>query len=801
MITDLAYDMRFAVRSLARRPGFTAVALVTLALGIGANTAVFSVVNALLLRPLDYASPERLVAVWPDRFMSYHDVLYVREHAQSFQSFAGLVPGWDMTLTGSGEPAKLEGARPTEGLFTTLGVTPDLGRTFRPEELVPGGDDVVILSHGIWRTRFGGDSTIIGRRLILDGAPHTVIGVMPAGFEIRQPDTDVWKPLAVDPEEWYHRGGGILALARLREGISLDQARLEFQALTRQMREEFAYPDDYDRSADVIPLHEQVVGNLRPALMVLLGAVGFILLIAGANLGNLLLARAGGREREMGVRAALGAGRGRLVRQLLTESAALSLGGGALGLGLALWGVRVLSLLLPAATPRATTIAVDFRTLAVCAALALGTGILFGLAPALSATRADLAGSLRGARGTGGTRGISGSRTRSALVVSEVAIALVLLIGAGLMIQTLWRLQRVEPGFRTENVLTLSIQPTGSEFRSAPRLLAFYDRLFERIEALPGVSSAGAIQHLPLSGGGGWGQDIDVEGRPLARGETPTRVAWRVVGGDYFQAMAIPLLAGRGFEATDQLEATPALIVNELMAEQIWPGESALGKRIRAVNATGGEWATVVGVVGNARHSGLDSDPDPELYRPITQYPHRGMTLAVHTASNPLGLARSVSEAVWSINADVPITDVRSLEQVVSASIAGPRMIMSLLATFAAVGLALGAVGIYGVIAYGVSQRRREIGIRIALGAETHYVIGMVLGQGMRYAALGVAIGLAGALLLGRALQGLVFEVSTSDPATLATLSIFLLAVAALASYVPARRAASVDPMTALHED
>jgi putative ABC transport system permease protein len=386
------------------------------------------------------------------------------------------------------------------------------------------------------------------------------------------------------------------------------------------------------------------------------------------------------------------------------------------------------------------------------------------------------------------------------LVVSGVATALVLLIGAGLMMQTLWRLGRVEPGFRAENVLTLTVQPTGPEFQSRPNRRVFYRRLFERIETLPGVESVGAIQHLPLSGGS-WATDIDVQGQPLAPGATPPRVGWRIVGGDYFRTMGIPLRVGRVFAPTDRLEAAPVVVVNELMAKRIWPGETALGKRIRAKQATADEWATVIGIVGNVRHRRLDAGAEPELYRPLTQYPHGGMTLAVRTSSEPLALARPVSDAIWAIGPNVPITGVRSLEQVVSASVAEPRLTMLLLAVFAAVGLALGGVGVYGVVAHGVAQRTREIGIRIALGAETRAVIGHILGQGMGYAVGGVGIGLVGAMLLSRFMKGLVFEVSTTDPTIFAALSLFLVGVAVLASYVPARRASRVDPVTALRDE
>lgn len=502
----------------------------------------------------------------------------------------------------------------------------------------------------------------------------------------------------------------------------------------------------------------------------------------------------------MAIRASLGAGRWRLVRQLLTESAALAAFGGVAGPLLAVWGVNLITRMLPTDTPRASGIALDVNVLAVCGALAIGSGLLFGLAPALVTVRSDLASLLRGAGRVGGRGGTGGERTRSVLVVAEVALALTLIVGAGLMLRTLWNLSAVDPGFEPRNVLTLKVQPTGATFGAGEGRTEFYRRVFGRLEALPGVEAAGAIQHLPLSGGS-WGTAVDVEGIELPADDERPVVGWRIIGADYLRAMRIPLLRGRAFDVSDGPDAAPVLIVNESLARRFWPGADPLGKRLRARNATGGEWAEVVGVVADVHHIGLDFDPVPELYRPLTQYPHGGMTLVVRTRTRPETLVRGVAETVWSVHPDVPISDVRTLGQVVYRSVAGPRLILTLLGGFAATGLLLGAVGIYGVIALSVAQRRREIGIRMALGAEPGRVMRTVVSAGIRLAAIGALIGVTAALILTRTMGSLVFDVSVTDPMTILFTALAVLATAAVSSIVPARQAIRVDPLTALREE
>jgi putative ABC transport system permease protein len=673
-----------------------------------------------------------------------------------------------------------------------------VGRALQREEEAPGADDVVLLNAYLWRSRFGGDPAIAGRRLVLDGVPHTVAGVMPEGFELYQPQTQVWRVLAADPEEWYYRGSGLFAVGRLRPGATLEQARADLRRLVPRMRDAFGLPDEYGIDADVEYLKPWLLGPLRPMLLVALGVVGFVLLLAGANLAGLLLARAAGREREIAVRTALGASRSRLVRQLLTESVFLSLMGGVAGLALAYWGMALAVRMLPAGTPFAAGIGIDPLVLAVSAALIASAGIVFGLAPALASVRLDTQRALRGT--PGGGIGLTGRRTRAALVAGEVGIATVLLVGAALMLQTIWRLQHIDAGFRIDGVLTLQLQPTGAGFRDPERRVTYYGSVFDRLGGLPHVRAIGAIQHLPLTGSG-WSTDVEIEGRPVAPGATPPRVGWRVVSGDYFRALGIPLLAGRAFDARDRVNAPTVALVNQTMARRFWRGESPLGHRIRAGNATRDEWATVVGVVGDVRHDALNSALEPELYQPFAQNRLGGMSVVIRTDGDPMRLATTAVAAVRAIDRDVPIGAVRSLRQVAAASLTPRRTVLSLLGVFALVGVVLAIAGTYGVVAHHVASRTREFGIRMALGARPHSVVGGSLRQGVRLAAIGVLCGTFGALLVGRWLRTFVFEVTSRDPLTLGTVAVFLLVITALASYLPARRAARIDPVAALRAE
>ena len=795
----LAGDLRYAIRGLVRRPGFTLVAVLTLALGIGANAAIFSAVRGILLRPLPFRAPERLVAFNAEQFVSNAEVLFLKHNAKTLGGVAAISPGWGMALTGVGEATQLTTARVTTNLLDVLGVRPMIGRTFQESESIPGNEMVALLGYSLWAERFGSDPAVVGRNVVLDGTPYNIVGVLPPAFEVLGKPADLWTPLVFDPTAWFHKGAVSWFVGRLRDGTTIEQSRAELAALFPRMRETFEYAPEYYRNVSLVPLQERTVGSVRTALLVLLAAVGFIVLIAGANVGNLLLMRAAGRRREIAVRTALGASRPRVIAQMLVESVVLALGGAVAGVALGAVGVRVLRASLPADTPRLASITLDGIVLAVCATLAILIGIAFGLAPALLASRADAQDALRGARGVAGRAG--GERTRGTLVVGEVALTLVLVIGAGLMMRTLWSLSHVDAGFRAGGVLTLRVQPSGERYNTNEKRVHYVQTLLERLGALPGVQSTGMIHHLPLAGYA-WYANVDLEGHVRAPNEAPLRSGWRVIEGDYFETMGIPLVRGRGFSPSDTRSATPVVIVNDAFARAAWPGEDPIGKRFTAGNATRGSSAvTVVGVVGDVRHVSLEARPEPELYRPHAQTPMGAVTLALRTSGDPLVLAGLARQAVTTIDANVPISDVRSMEQVMAESVARPRLIMSLLLVFAGVGVMLGAVGVYGVIAYAVGERRREIGVRIALGAEPGRVAGGVLAQGLRYAAVGVAIGLAGSLAVTRVMRTLVFGVSTTDPLTFVGLSLFLVVVAAVASYLPARQAARTDPMVALRAD
>ena len=791
MLQSVGQDVRVAFRMLRQRPAFTATALLTLALGIGANTAVFSVVHGIVLEPLPYAAPDRLLGLWPGHFFSNAEMLFLQDRSRSLERVELFSPGWSMALTGVGEPAQLAAARTSTGFFETLGVRPILGRTFVGDDGKPGSSNVVMLSHELWRSRFGGDPGIVGRQVTLDGAQHVVVGVMPSTFGFYRNGVEVWTPLAIDPAAWFHRGGTSIGIARLAPGATTEMALAELRTFIVPMRDAFQYAADYGEDVNVVPLHEMLVGDVRTTLLVLFGAVGFIVLIAAANVGNLLLVRAAERSREIAVRVALGAGRGRIVRQFLIESVTLSTLGGALGLGLGWLGVGALRRVLPPDTPRLDDVGVDLTVLAVCAVVAVGTGILFGLAPALLAARTDPQRALRARTGGGGAG--TGERIRGMLVAAEVALAFVLVVGAGLMLRTLWNLSRVDPGFRSESVLTFSLQKTG---RQATQQRYYLD-VIDRVGRIPGVEDVGAIHHLPLSGFS-WYSDLEIEGRTLPPGASPLRAGWRLIVGDYFPAMGIPLLAGRAFEPRDDTAATPVAIVSRSFADRIWPGENAIGKRFTAGNATLRRPVTVVGIVGDVRHETLTGAPAIELYRPATQQLAGAMQFTVRTAGEPTSLAATVREAVRSVDPNVPIANMRALDAVVAQSIAGPRVVMSLLLVFALVGVALGAVGVFGVVAFAVSQRTHEIGLRIALGAGTSSIARMVIWSGSRYAIAGLVAGFLAALALSGVMRGLVFGVGATDPLTYLALAALLFGVVVAASLVPARRATQVDPMDVL---
>jgi putative ABC transport system permease protein len=803
----LRQDLRFASRRLFKSPGFTLVSLLTLALGIGANSAIFSIVNGVLLKPLPYHEPERLVGLYHlsegrRAVMSGPNFADVRRLSVALDD-AAAVSRYRTILTGRGEPARLDAAAVSAGLFDLLGVPPLLGRTFRSDENEPGRTNVVVLSYGAWQERFGGDRAILGTSVTLDGTSREIVGVMPAGFSYPAARA-LWTPIEHTPEflstqraSWY-----LTVIGRAKRGVPLEQVRAEVQAIGRQLARQ--YPDSNDGlEFTAVPLHEAMVGDIRTAVLVLLGAVGLVLLIACANVANLLLARAAAREGEMAVRAALGAGRGRLIRQLFTESILLGLVGGALGLLLAVWGVEFLVALEPQGIPRLDDVTVDTTVILFTMGTAVLTGIVFGVVPAFQAARSCLSSTLReGGRGvlTSG----AGAHMRGALVIAEMALAVMLLAGAGLLIRSFTKLAAVDPGFRVGPALTFELSlPEGRYGEELPRI-AFFDQLLPRLRAIPGVQNAGAALSLPLSGNS-LVFTFAVEGRPPVPPAQEPAMQARIATAGYFDAIGIPLKRGRLFDDRDR-EGTPQVVLlTESAAKQYFPGEDPIGRKIRLgwgrgegrPNA-GGE---VVGIIGDVKDAGLHEADPPQIFLPYRQLPVQGMSVVLRTAVPPASIAAAVRREVAAVDPGMPVASVKTLEQIVSRSISQPRFYMMLLSVFAGVALALAAVGIFGVLSYSVAQRTREIGIRMALGAQARAVRRMVVRQAMLLAGGGVAAGAVAAWVLSRTLTSLLFATSPGDPVTFASAMAVLLAVALVASYVPARRATRVDPMLALRTE
>ena len=809
LVEDLWRDIRYAARILKKSPGFTAAAILTLALSIGANTAIFSVVHAVLLRPLPFRNPDRLAMVWeessfmgfpqdtpaPANFVDWKD----RNHV--FEDMAAL-RGDLMNLTGDGPAEEVEAKKATANLFPLLGVRPLAGRTFLPEEDQEGAANVVVLSQGLWVRRYSASAAMIGKRILMSGQSYTVVGVLPPGFDF--PDrVDVWIPLALSREDRRKRDSHFLeVVGRLRAGVTVGQARADMAAIARQLERE--YPETNSRiGAAVIPIHDQFVGDLRLGLIVLLAAVGGVLLIACANLANLLLARATVRQREMAVRMALGAGRNRIVRQVLTESILLSLLGGAAGVLLASWTLGFLTKLIPLALTTSTTIRLNGPVLMFAAAVAACAGILFGLAPALQISMVTIAETLK----QGGRSGVSSSRrrVRSALVVAQVSVSVVLLIGTGLMLQTLWRLQ-VDPGFRPEHVLCLRTSLSGSRYEQLKDRVAFYERVLARVKVLPGVMSAGYTTFLPLTNRGGT-SGFAIEGRPKVTAGARDDANHRVVTPDYLRAIGVPLIAGRFISEMDGPDAAPVALVNQTMARQYWPGEDPLGKHFKlGDDASAVPWITVVGVVGDVRQMGLDVPARAEMYFSYRQPPgsygyFTPRDLAVQVTGDPLSIVSAVRRAVAEVDKDQPTSHVRPMGALLDSEVASRRVLAELLGAFAILALALASLGIYGVLAYAVTQRTSEIGLRMALGAREQDVLRSVMGQGARLIATGVVLGLAGAWLVTRLMGSLLYGIAATDLGTFITSSALFLFVGLSACYFPARRAARVDPTLALRHD
>jgi len=814
MMATLMGDIRYALRGMLTKPAFSAIVLATLALGIGANVAIFSVVNGVLLRPLPYPQADRVVQiehVEPYTTVSEPEFVDYRDGTKRFERMAAFSQGAG-TLTGEREPERVTIARVSDGFFPILGVPTEVGRTFVPEEDRRRGFPrrAAVLSHGLWTRRFGADKSIVGKEIRINDVSVTVVGVMPERFKYPSSEIALWMPLRLNYDTLWTRNNHYLWLiARLKPGVSAAAAESDLNTLAKQFVRD--YPAVYGQGlvASATPLPDKLLGKTRPYLFALLGAVGFVLLIACVNVANLLLARGEARRKELAIRTALGASRGRLARQVLTESATYAVAGGLLGIALAWWGQHALRAAAPASIPRVDQVTIDGGVLAFALLVTSLTGVLFGLIPALRGTRGDTVGTLREGGKTSSQFGIG--RARGVLVVSEVALAVVLLTGAGLMIRSLWKLQAIDLGFNPKNVLAMSVsfpEPRGNlDDPSGPQrtITQFYRDLTDRVQALPGVRSVGAVGDLPLSGGlSMW--SILIDGSPMVPvSQAPAAMPQQVTSG-YFRTMGIPVLRGREFTAEDRADAPLVALVNETAVKKFWPNKNPIGGTIKMLNPSS-PWATVVGVVKDVRSAGYQEDIPPTMYFPHAQagqsayYTPAAMSLVIKAEGDPTTLAGPVRQVVHQLNAMTPVSQVQTMEAAVAASVASRRFSTELLAGFAALALVLAGIGIYGVIAYDVSQRTYEIGLRMALGAQSGQVAGMMLGRGVRMVALGLVIGVGGSLAVTGVLKSLLVDVSRLDPVTIGGVVVVLAVVAAGAAYLPARRASAVDPMVALRRD
>jgi len=810
-------ELRFAFRILIKNPAFSLIGIITLALGIGATTAVFTLVNSLLIRPLPYADPSRLVLLF-EHFRAQHleaipvsppEFLEYKAQLRSFDKLAAFTTA-TYNLAESNTPERVFGAVVSADLFPLLGIKPIRGRTFRPEECQVGRDDVVVISDRLWRRKFNRDPQVLGSKLLADGRAFTVVGIMPARFEFPLPlfnitgfqfgeQVDIWQPLGFKDVEMKNRGSrGYGVIGLLAAGVSERQAQSEIETLVSTMRKRF--PDNYPQTdsfgATIYPLKAQVVGGMKPLLLILLGAVALVLLIACANLTTMLLARASAREREMAIRVAVGANRWRLLRQMLVESVVLAVCGGGAGVLLAIWGIELVTSLGSQTVPRLGEVKLDATALFVTFLVSVGTGLIFGLVPGLASGKPDLTETLK--EGGRSTTGRSRNRLRNSLVVAEVALALVLLTGAGLLIKSFVRLQNVYPGFNSKNVLTMEISLPALKYPDKNSQANFYTELERRVSTLPGVKFAGFTLILPLSGINS-DSSFNIEGRPSDDQHPEPDEEIRLISPDYFRVLETSLLKGRFFTSADKIDAPPVVIINRALAQRYWPNEEALGKRIR-VGLLGDKntWSTIVGVVGDIRHRGLDLDPRPEYYVPVAQAPYSAMILTVRSEQDPRGLTSAIRREVQAIDRGQPVAHIRTLEQVIADSIAPRRLSVALLMVFAAVALVLASVGIYGVMSYLVVQRTHEIGVRMALGAQRHDVLRLVILHAAKLVGVGTLLGLIVAFLSSPLLHSVLYEVSTLDLPTFVLVPLTLTTIALLASYVPARKATRADPMIAL---
>ncbi|HTM16553.1 MAG TPA: ABC transporter permease [Terracidiphilus sp.] len=804
----LLQDLRFAVRQMAKRPGFTAIILLTMALGIGANAAIFSLLDAVLLRPLPYNKPEGLIKVWTrftgigapndQNWVSAPEFRDLQQLNHSFSDLAAM-SGGSFNLGIKGSPQRVVGAAVTPNLFSMLGVQPQYGRNFLPEEAQPGRDHEVILSHAIWRRVFAANPGIVGTTIRIDGTPYSVVGIMPDGFAYPS-EAEIWGPLAFAPDDLSEnsRGGhGLEVLGRIKPGLSLAQVQSDMDRVAHTMIEQHAsYPyNKFNFGIILHPLLEETVGDVKPSLIVLMAAVGLVLLIACANIANLMLTRSTERQQEMETRLALGATGSRLAGQLITESIALALSGGLIGLAITPLILRGLVSLAAKTLPRAVHTSIDLRALALTAAVSILTGVLFGLAPALQASRKRNFDVLKSGRNTEGKRP---KRLRGMLVICETAFSLLLVAGAGLLIRSFAQILKVDPGFRPDGVLTMRISLPDATYSKPEQIRAFYSGLLDRVQRIPGVQDAGAVTGLPLSGQGGSGTTtIDTQSVPLEN-RTP-EADLRTATPGYFKAMSIPLVRGRYFEPRDTDGTPNVAIVDESLAETYWPGQDPIGKRVHFGDLQSkSPWRTIVGVVRHVHNRTLEARSRVELYVPEDQVPFNGMTLAIRTSGNPMNLVPTIQREVASIDPDLPIYRVRTMNEVMGESLQRRRLALTLLAGFAGLALLLAAIGIYGVTSYGVAQRKTEIGVRMALGANRSQVLGLIMRSGMTTIAIGLILGVVLSLALTRLMSGLLFSVHASDPLALAGAAFVLVLAALVAIFIPARRATKVNPMSAL---
>ena len=811
-------DIQFALRILLKNPLVTLVAIITLALGIGANTAIFSVLNAVVLRPLPYSDPDRLVMVWEtiagndNRSAAPGNFTDWRAQNSTFSDMAATFYG-NFNLTGDGEPERTNGSTVTSNLMSTLGVQAQLGRTFQPDD-DQQDRKLVIISDGLWKRRFGSDPAVVDRNVTIDDASYSIIGVMPAGFKYPV-QSDLWvlgrdrnavsmSLISQFPEnDWSHERDAhfISVVGRLKPGVTLGQAQSDISGIARRLEQDFPNTNG-GLGTNVISLHTQVVGNVKTLLSILLGAVALVLLIACTNVASLLLARATQRDREFAVRRAIGASRWRLVRQLLTESVVLSFAGGLAGLGLSVWVVDLFIKLSPGDIPRLNEASVDLRLLGFTFLVSLVTGIAFGLWPALQATGRSLNQSLKEA-GSKSSEGKQRRRARSVLIVTELALAQVLLVGAGLLIMSYFRVSQINPGFNSENVLSAKIAPAAGKYPDAKSRVQFYSSVLDQLKSLPGVNSAGMVMNLPLSGSS-MNRGFRVEGRPEPKSDENVSMDYQVVSKDYFSTLEVPIHRGRGFTEQDHQGAARVIVINETMASKFWPNEDPVGKRMAiGESSKDTSWRTIIGVVGDMRHASLTEAPVPTAFidyrQDLESWPR--MAFVIKTNSDAAGLATAVRTSLVTIDPQQPVYAIETMDKLLSTSVASRRFVMSLIGSLAFIALALAMVGIYSVISFSVSERTREIGIRMALGAKGSDVLRLVLGQGMLVAAFGIVAGIGIAFALTRLLTTLLFEVSATDPKTFLLVASLLTLVAFFACYLPARRATKVDPLVALKDE